>query len=52
MLKSFGNYFFNKFAKGIQENNRAECFRIVVRSLVRLRDNDRSGNFEIFGPVS
>ena len=51
-LESLGNYFFNKFANSVKENDRLKCFRIIVRSLVRLGDDDSGGYFEVFRPMA
>ena len=39
-LKSLGNYFFNEFTNSVKENNRPKCFRIIIRRLVWLGDDD------------
>jgi len=51
-LKSFGNYFFHKFSKSIEEYDWSERFWVIIRRFVRFGYDDRSGHFEIFGPMA
>jgi len=47
-LKSLSNSFFNEFAKCVEKDDGTKSFRIVIRLLVRFRDDDSGGNLEIF----
>ena len=51
-LYSFGNYFFNKFAESVEENDGAKRFWTIVRCLVWFGNDDCGGGFEIFRPVT
>ena len=51
-LKSLGDNFLDKFAKGVKKDDGMESFQVVIGLLVRFRDDDSGGNFEVFRPMS
>jgi len=51
-LYSLGNYFFDKFTEGVEENNGAKRFQTIVRCLVWFGNDDCGGSFEVIRPMT
>jgi len=51
-LYSLSNYFFDKFTKGIEENNGVKCFQTIVRCFVQFGNDDCRGSFEVIRPMT
>ena len=51
-LESFSNYFFYEFTEGIEKDNWAEGFQMIIRQFIWLGYDDCGRHFEIFWPVS
>ena len=51
-LEAFSDDFLNELANCIEEDNRPKGFERVVWFLVRFRNYDHSGSFEMQGPIS
>ena len=50
-LKSSNNYFLNKLAQSVEQDNRPKGLRDIVSRLAWLGYNDRNRLLEVSGPV-
>ena len=51
-LKSFSDYLLNEFANCVEKGNRPEQFRRIIWFLVQFKNDNRSGSFEMWRPIS